>query len=380
MSVHPSVAEFRAHFPALSDTVHLASCSQGALSDAVATALMEFQFTIRAHGAPWDLWMAKVGQARESFARHIGADVDEIAIVSSASEGAYHVASTQSWSPRPRVVTTDMEFPSVAHVWLAQRPRGAEVLHVPDRDGVVDLEDYTALIDERVGLVSVPLISYRNGVRLPVREVVARGHEQGATVFVDAYQGLGVEPVDVRELDCDYLVSGSLKYMLGIPGIAFLYVKAGTEDQVAPSMTGWFGRQDPFNFDPRHLDHPTHARRFEAGTPSIPSAYGAVAGMSLLEQLDMHRVQAHITELTRSLQEQLLAAGETTRSPKDDAQRGPQVALYDADPHALDAALKARSVIGSPRGEVVRLSFHYYNDESDVTRAVQAVADHRKNR
>ena len=133
-----------------------------------------------------------------------------------------------------------------------------------------------------------------------------------------------MEPVDVRELDCDYLVSGSLKYMLGIPGVAFLYVKAGTEDQIAPSMTGWFGRQDPFNFDPRHLDHPTHARRFEAGTPSIPSAYGAVAGMSLLEQLDMHRVQAHITDLTRSLQEQLLAAGEVTRSPKDDAQRGPR--------------------------------------------------------
>lgn len=380
MSDHPSVAEFRAHFPALADTVHLASCSQGALSDAVAAALLEFQFTIRAHGAPWDRWMAKVAEAREGFARLVNADVDEIAVISSASEGAYHVASTRSWDARPRIVTTDMEFPSIAHVWLAQRPRGAEVVHVPDRDGAVAFEDYESAIDERVGLVSVPLISYRNGVRLPVREVVARGHEQGAKVFVDAYQGLGVEPVDVRELDCDYLVSGALKYMLGIPGIAFLYVRAGTQDQVAPSMTGWFGRQDPFNFDPRHLDHPTHARRFEAGTPSIPSAYGAVAGMSMLEQLDMHRVQAHISDLTRSLQEQLLAAGEVTRSPKDDTQRGPQVALYDADPHALDAYLRTRSVIGSVRGEVVRLSFHHYNDESDVTRAVQAVADHRKNR
>lgn len=380
MSVHPSVAEFRGHFPALTDTVHLASCSQGALSDAVATALLEFQFTIRAHGAPWDRWMVQVGRAREGFARLIGADVDEIAVVSTASEGAYHVASTRNWSRRSRLVTTDMEFPSIAHVWLAQRPRGAEVVHVPDREWIVELDDYSALIDDRVGLVSVPLISYRNGVRLPVADIVARAHEQGAKVFVDAYQGLGVEPIDVRELGCDYLVSGSLKYMLGIPGIAFLYVKAGTEDEVAPSMTGWFGRQDPFNFDPRHLDHPSHARRFEGGTPSIPSAYGAVAGMSMLEQLDMHRVQQHITDLTRSLQDQLLAAGEVTRSPKDDAQRGPQIALYDADPHALDAHLKKRSVIGSPRGEVVRLSFHYYNDESDVTRAVQAVADYRKNR
>ncbi len=379
MSPHPTVAEFRSHFPALAEHTFLASCSQGALSDAMTAALLEFQFSIRAHGAPWEQWMAKVADARVAFARLIGADVDEIAVVSTASEGAYHVASTQSWSTRARIVTTDMEFPSVAHVWLAQRPRGAEVVHVPDRDGLVEFDDYAAHIDERVGLVSVPLISYRNGVRLPVREIVAHGHAHGAKVFVDAYQGTGVEPVDVRDLGCDYLVSGSLKYMLGIPGLAFLYVRAGVQDDVAPSLTGWFGRENPFDFDPRHLDHPSHARRFESGTPSIPSVYGAVAGMSLLEQLDMHRVRAHISDLTRSLQEQLVAAGEITRSPKDDLQRGPQVALYDEDPQALHAGLLSRGVIGSPRGEVVRLSFHYYNDESDVTRAVQAVADHRKN-
>jgi selenocysteine lyase/cysteine desulfurase len=272
-----------------------------------------------------------------------------------------------------------MEFPSVAHVWLAQRPRGADVVHVPDRDGIVELEDYRDLIDDRAGLVSVPLISYRNGLRLPAKEVVELAHEHGAKVFVDAYQGLGVEPVDVRDLGCDYLVSGALKYMLGIPGIAFLYVREGTTDEVAPSMTGWFGRENPFSFDPRHIDHPVHARRFESGTPSIPSAYGAVAGMRMLDQLDPVRVQAHITELTRSLQEQLSAAGEITRSPKDDALRGPQVALYDPDTHGLNAYLKHRSIIASPRGEVIRLSFHFYNDETDVTRVVQAVADYRKN-
>lgn len=379
MPGHQSVADFRAHFPALSDTVHLASCSQGALSEALAGAMLEFQHSIRAHGAPWDLWMEKVGVARARFARLIGADLDEVAVVSCASEGAYHVASTRSWSARPRIVTTDMEFPSVAHVWLAQRPRGADVVHVPDRDGIVELEDYRDHIDDRAGLVSVPLISYRNGLRLPVKAVAALAHAHGARVFVDAYQGVGVEPVDVRDLGCDYLVSGALKYMLGIPGIAFLYVRGGTTDEVAPSMTGWFGRENPFSFDPRHIDHPAHARRFESGTPSIPSAYGAVAGMRMLDQLDPARVQAHITELTRSLQEQLSAAGEITRSPKDDALRGPQVALYDPDTYGLNAYLKHRSIIASPRGEVIRLSFHYYNDETDVTRVVRAVADYRRN-
>lgn len=379
MPPHPSPAEFRSNFPALRDgTAHLASCSQGALSDLLSERLSEFQQTIRRHGPAWGEWMGKVDEARSAFARLIGADVDEVAVVPSASEGAYQVGSTQSWQRRPRLVTTDMEFPSVAHVWLAQQARGADVAYVSDDDGIVGSGGYAAQIDERTGLVSVPLVSYRNGLRLPVHEVTALAHAQGAKVFVDAYQGLGVEPVDVRALDCDYLVCGGLKYLLGISGVAFLYVRAGLADDVPPQLTGWFGREDPFAFDPRRLDHPSHARRFETGTPSIPSIYGALAGMSLLEPLDPHRVREHVGEVGRALQDLLLEAGEKLRSPEDDRLRGPMVALYDADPQALSDHLRSRKVIASPRGDAVRLSLHYYNDASDVEAVVRAVAEYRR--
>jgi selenocysteine lyase/cysteine desulfurase len=373
----PSPAAFRAHFPAFADSVHLASCSQGALSDALTAELLEFQHTIREHGAPWDKWMAKVAQARELFARLIGAHADDIAVVPSASEGAYQVASTQAWDERPRLVTTDLEFPSLGHVWLAQRERGAEVQFVAQHDGLVDAEDYAALITEETRLVSVPLVSYANGLRFPVREVVELARESGARTFVDAYQGLGVEPVDVAELGCDYLVSGSLKYLLGISGIAFLYVRPGVRDAVSPPLTGWFGRVNPFEFDPRHLDYPDHARRFEAGTPSIPSAYGAVAGLNLLHGLDAHRVREHVQALTGQLQQQLLDAGEQLRSPLADARRGPLVAMTDRDPDALAAFLAGRRIVCSARGEVLRMSLHYYNLESDLDAVVRAIAEYR---
>lgn len=270
MPVCLSPTQFRSQFPGLRDTVHLVSCSQAALSDKLSAQLVEFQHTILQHGAPWDLWMAKVNEAREGFARLIGADTDEIAVVASASEGAYQVASTQAWTSRPSVVTSDMEFPSIAHVWLAQQARGADVKYVTDRAGIIERADYQVQIDERTGLVSVPLISYRNGLRLPVKEITDDAHAQGAKVIVDAYQGLGVEPVNVNEFGCDYLICGSLKYLLGIAGIAFLYVRSDVRDEIAPSMTGWFGRRDPFEFNSREIDFPDHARRFESGTPSIP--------------------------------------------------------------------------------------------------------------
>ncbi|WP_034289804.1 aminotransferase class V-fold PLP-dependent enzyme [Amycolatopsis benzoatilytica] len=377
MTDQPSPAAFRERFPAFADSVHLASCSQGALSDALTAELFEFQHTIREHGAPWGIWMAKVAQARELFARLIGAGPDDIAVVPSASEGAYQVASTQSWHERSRLVTTDLEFPSLGHVWLAQQGRGAAVEFAEQHDGIVDAEDYAALITHETQLVSVPLISYANGLRFPVRDVAALARAHGARTFVDAYQGLGVEPVDVTELGCDYLVSGSLKYLLGISGIAFLYVRPGVRDAVSPPLTGWFGRTNPFEFDPRHLDYPAHARRFEAGTPSIPSAYGAVAGLTLLHQLDASHIRDHLTGLTGQLQQRLLDAGETLRSPLDEARRGPLVALRDRDPDALAAFLAERRIVCSPRGDVLRMSLHYYNNESDLDTVVRAIADYR---
>ncbi|MGH3586732.1 MAG: aminotransferase class V-fold PLP-dependent enzyme, partial [Pseudonocardia sp.] len=307
----------------------------------------------------------------------IGAEVDEVAVVSSASQGAYQVASTQGVGERTRLVTTDLEFPSVAHVWLAQRARGAEVVHVPAGAGTVTADDYARVIDERTSLVSVPLVSYATGARQPAREVIALARERGARTVVDAYQGAGVEPVDVRELGCDYLICGALKYLLGISGIAFLYVRGGVRDDVPPVQTGWFGRVDPFAFDPRSIDYPEEARRFESGTPSVPSAYGAVAGLDLIGELDLSAVREHIGGLSAQLDSRLRAAGERLGSPAEPTLRGPMVALTDPDPGALAGFLAARRIVASPRGRNVRLSLHYYNDESDVERVVDAVRAYR---
>lgn len=368
---------FRSQFPILSDTVHLASCSQGAASLRLIAALEEFGWSMRTHGAPWDRWMAEADTARRMFARLIGASPEEVAIVSCASEGAYQVASTIDWRRRPAIVSTDLEFPSIAHVWLAQGRRSAAVRFVPGADGMVRSEDYLAAIDERAGLVSVPLVTYRGGARLPAAEVVAAAHAAGARVFVDAYQAAGVLPVDVRALGCDYLVAGALKYMLGIPGIAFLYVRDGLASELTPELTGWFGRADPFSFDPQTLDFAPSARRFETGTPAIPAAYGAVAGLTTLAGTDLAAVDRHVRALTGLADQRLAGAGERIFSPRDPSVRGPQVAIIDDDPTALAEYLAARRIITSPRGDLLRISFHYYNNEQDVATVCDAIAGYR---
>jgi selenocysteine lyase/cysteine desulfurase len=273
-----------------------------------------------------------------------------------------------------------MEFPSVAHVWLEQRPLGATVRHVAEHDGVVDAEDYVRCIDAGTHLVSIPLVSYRNGARMPVREAVAAAREVGARVFIDAYQAAGVLPIDVHELGCDYLVSGALKYLLGLPGMAFLYVRGGLAPECEPRLTGWFGQRNPFGFDPRELAFPDHARRLETGTPSIASAYAAVAGLRTLARADQIAAAAHLRELVDETHDRLVEAGERVWSPTDPARRGPQVALADDDPQALAGYLAQRRIVVSPRGNVVRISFHFYNNRADVDAVIAAIANCRAHR
>ncbi|MFS8479714.1 MAG: aminotransferase class V-fold PLP-dependent enzyme [Micromonosporaceae bacterium] len=380
MNTQFTPGQFRALFPGLADTVHLASCSQGALSGELLFAMQEYLGSLREQAVAWDRWMGEVETARSLFADLIGARADEVAVLSNASEAAYQVASSLRWDERPTIVTTDMEFPSVANVWLAQRPLGAKVRHVPDRDGVVEAEDYVGSIDETTHLVSVPLVSYRNGARMPVQEVVARAREVGARVFVDAYQAAGVLPVDVREIDCDYLVSGALKYLLGLPGIAFLYVRNGTAAELEPRLTGWFGQREPFGFDPRRLEFADTARRFETGTPAIASAYGAVAGLRTLAHIDRHAGAAYVRDLVDEAHARLVEAGERTWSPADPDRRGPLVALVDDDPVALGRYLAARRIVVSPRGHVARISFHAYNNREDIDVLLAALADYRAGR
>lgn len=377
--MNPSPEDFRRQFPILRDTTHLASCSQGAISEHVSAAMAELAFSLREHGAPWGMWMAEAERTRERFAALIGAGPDEVALVPSASAGAFQAAGALDYTRRPVIVSARSEFPSVGQVFHAQRALGAEVRWVDDesmrRNGVI--EAYRSQIDESTSLVSVPLALYSNGALQPVNEIAKAARDAGARVFVDAYQATGVMPVDVSRIDCDYLVSGALKYLLGLPGVAFLYARANVLDERPPHMTGWFGRVDPFDFDPARLDFPAEARRFEAGTPAVPSIYAARAGLETILTLDLTAVAAHVNDLVEATTRRLRDAGERLSPPMPDARPGPQVGVLDEDPERLAAFLAGRRIVASPRGRILRLSWHYYNTRDDVDAVVSALADYR---
>ncbi len=369
-----SPGEFRDHFPIFQRRVYLNSCSQGALSTDVETALTEWIHTWHDGGSPWELWVDQVEALRAAFAVSIGADAEEVAVIPAASGGINAIASALDFGGARRgVVMGEFEFPTMAHVWLAQQRRGAQIAWARASGDSLPLSAYEAVVDDTTLIVPATHVCFKNGHRTDIARLTAMCHERGARVFMDDYQHTGSAPLNVRELQVDFMVTGCLKYLLATAGIGFLYVRRELIAELVPTITGWFGRINPFAFRIDALDWPAEARRFESGTPSVPSAYAALAALRLLDEIGYHAVAEQIARLVARLHAAASAAGFVVRTPADPARRGPLVVVESLDAQALVARLALRDLVVSARGNGLRISFHAYNNESDVDAVVAAL-------
>ena len=362
------VSSIRSRFPVFHKKIYLNSCSQGPLSDKVEAAFLHYLQTWHEHGSPWDLWVQHYEAARTVFARLIGAEADEVALVASASAAVNSIASALSFRERNRVVLGEFEFPTMGHIWLAQRLRGADVVFVPAQHDRLTAEGYRLLIDRRTAIVPMTHICFRNGFRMPTQELIRMAHDQGAMALLDDYQDCGTRPIDVKAMDLDFYVSGTLKYLLGPPGLAFLYVRKSLVESLTPTITGWFGQANPFAFNEQLLEPAHNARRFESGTPPIPSIYGASAGVELLQGIGFQKIADHIKMLTTLLLEGTRSLRIQTKTPPDSV--GPLVVLRAKDSDALVQKFAQQDVVLSNRHDGLRISFHIYNTPEDVKHVV----------
>lgn len=372
------VLAFRKHFPTLATKVHLASNSKAAISDVVIEANREYLESWRVGGAPWDLWVAKHEELRAAFADLIGAEVEEIAVCFSATQALAMIASCFDWKSRPAVVFDDYSFPSVTHLWHAQATRGAQIRRVhPDSNQEILPQAFDEVLDDQVRLVSVSHVCYKNGHRLDLPQVAQRAHEVGAYFMVDDYQSCGSRPVNVRQDGIDVLVTGTLKYLLGSAGVTLMYVRKEILGDLHPAFTGWFGQEDPGNFQvERHIEA-GDARKFQTGTPAVPAVYDSLAGINLIRSYGLGPIGAWIDHLTATLMAALESEGFVVATPQDPAKRGPAVAIRCLDVERAVPELAKRDIIVTSRDGNLRTAWHYYNTPDDIDALMYALNELR---
>jgi selenocysteine lyase/cysteine desulfurase len=357
----------RGCFPVFREKVYANSCSQGALSDAVRAAYEEYLDGWDKHGAEWDHWVERSEAIRGRFAELLDVQTDEVAIQTSVSAAASALVSGLNFDgERNRIVISANEFPTIGQIAHAQELRGAKVVHVEPEP-----EAYAAAVDERTALVCSTFVSFRSGAVHDVAAIHGVAREHGALMLVDAYQGAGALPLRAREV-ADVVVGGTVKYLLASAGLAYMYVGAELRRRL-PTQTGWFADEDIFEMQiARYRPHPS-ARRYDAGTPPVPSIYGGLAGIDLVLATGVAEIAAHVRGLVKRFVAGLDELGASVAAEP----RGPLVCVRSTDAPALVDGLAAESIVTSERDSNLRVSLHLYNTDDDVDAVLAALARHR---
>ena len=364
---------WRAEFPITERFNYLNNCSLTPLHRRGREHVERFlaEWTEEGGRAWYDHWIGEYEALRADLAGVVGASIDEIAIEPNVSAGLVGIASTFDYAKRPKVIVSDLDFPTDGHAFLAVADRGARVDFVRSPDRVrVPLELFERAVDERTAAVCTGHVYFTTGWIQDVRALAEICHRKGAVLVVDAYQSIGAIPFDVNASGIDYLVGGTLKWLMGGPGIAFLYARGSVAERARPSAVGWWGVKEPFAFDVEHLDYGAGARRFEYGTPAVAAIYAARAGLELLAEIGIEKVRERHKLLSQRLVDGALDQGWTIRCPRDAIERTPIVTLEHPDPASAVTALRTAGVICDNRPGLIRLSPHYFNTLEEMDRAL----------
>lgn len=376
-AVHP-LARYRAEFPIFERRVYLNTCSLGALSVRSRRRVAEFLDLWEARGAPawYDVWWEALASCRAGYAQVIGAGADEVALHASISTATAVLAGALEYGRRPRVVTTALDFPTVIYQWLARRPLGVEVVVVESPDGVtVPVDALARAIDDRTALVATSHVYFTTGAIQDIAALADAAHAKGAKCFIDAYQSVGQLPLDVGATGVDFLAAGGLKWLLGGPGIAFLYVRRELVPALSPTVTGWFAHERQFDFDPHALAWAPDARRLEQGTPALAAVYAQLGGLEVIREIGVPRIREVVGRLTEDLIERARAAGLVPRVAPDADRRSAIVPIPHGDPQRAVRRLAEAGIAADARPGHVRLSPFFYNVADDHVQALDVLRD-----
>jgi selenocysteine lyase/cysteine desulfurase len=376
--IEPDWNQLRSRFPVFQKKNYLNSCAYGALAIEVEASMQRYLDARNDEGADWDNWVGRNEAVRSSVARLIGAESDEVAVTASVSAGINSLASALNFDgPRNKVVITDFEFPTNAQIWYAQELRGARVVRIAEEDGKIPLEKFEEAIDEETLIVATAQVAFRHGAKQDIPAIAEIARRKGALMLVDGYQAFGTMPFDVNQAGVDFAVGGMLKYLLGTAGIAFFYARRELIETLAPTVTGWFAQEDITAMDITRYSPSTTARRFEAGTPPVPNTYMAEAGLAILHEVGLEAIELRIGELTTAIKDAAADAGYRLASPVNPSDHGAMITLRSSDDNRLVASLGEDNIVVSCRDGNLRISPHFYNNQTDIEHLFRALHKHR---
>lgn len=378
MTVEVDFGRARSRFTLLDERLYFASQCLGPVLAETLADLDEYRRTLLLRKRCLQQWLQRMEEVTTLIERLLDAPPGSVALRDSATAAQAAIAS--SLAPRAgkdRIVLSSQDFHSTRYLWKAQAKRGFQVEELRPRAGSeIDIEQYVAAIDDRTAIVEAALVSPRSGALLDARAVIQAAHAHGALVVLDAYQAVGVVPIDVQALDADVVVGGTHKWLGGGGmGLAFMYVRPSLAAELEPVYPGWVGHASLASFGEDYAPAPG-ARRFQQGTPSLEPIYTARAGLRAALEIGVDNIRARSLLLTGRLLDRMEAGGLRVHTPRRPEARGGMVCIDVPNPEAVEAALDAQGIDVDHRpGAGLRVGPHFCYREDECDRVADAILE-----
>lgn len=374
-----NIEKVRSQFPITKNRVFLNHAAQSPLPKPVADAMHKY-IDESSSFATYAKEYEDLG--KPFFAKLINAETGEIAVVENTSVGMNIAANVLHPKPGSKIVTTDLEYPSVVYPFL-RKSLGVEVEYVKNVKGKVLLENVERVVDDKTAAVAISHVEYANGFRHDMRAISEIAHEHGAYVIVDAIQSTGAVSVDVKRDNIDFLTASCYKWLLSPPGAGYLYVREELIQKFEPPFTGWASvKQEIFNttdfWDIWKLELSETATRFEVGSPSYISLVGAREALKLLLSVGISNIERRILGLTDHLIDSIKDMNLDLQTPEEKACRSGIVNFRVENSRQVAEELGRKGIIVSARSNGIRVSPHFYNTEEEIDALTDEIRKRQK--
>ena len=368
------LASYRSEFPISQEWAYLNHAAVAPLPARVVQKMTAFLLARQKGELGLEGWPPPTSvEARALAARLLHATPEEIAFLGCTSDGLNLAAQTLPIAPGDNVILCNMEFPANVYPWLNLQRRGVEVRIVPHDGGGLTPRRLAEHIDRRTRVVAVSSVQFLSGFRADLAALAGLAHEAGAYLVVDGIQSLGAVPMDVRAAGVDILAANGAKWLMAPIGITILYIRQELIEQLPPAYAYYSAithREPYLHYDWTLLPD---ARRFEPSSPNVVGLHGLHAALSLLLEVGIERIYAHILDLTDRLIAGLDALGLEILTPRPREQRGGIVSFRTADVPGDFSRLHEARVCVSQREGYIRVSPHFYNIPAEIDRLLEVM-------
>ena len=368
--------EWREQFPVTENHIYLNHAGIAPLSLRARDAMREFLNDATDDGAIHsEDWVAMAEVCRQSAAKLIHANTDEIAFMKNTTQGILLAANGIDWHEGENVVTTAVEFPANVYPWWSLKERyGVETRMVAERKGRIPIGELEAAIDSRTRVLTISHVEFASGFRHDIQAIGEICREKGIWFVVDAIQSVGVIDVDVKACCIDILAADGHKWLCAPEGAAIFYCAKERQDQLINTNLGWAGVVDPRDFLNYNLSPKPDATRFEEGSYNSVGLFGLHAAIDLLLEIGVPHIENRVLELTGRLIDGLQSKGYSVSTPTKESERS-GIVVFRGNRYStteLYELLKRANVVSAERGGL-RLSPHYYNTIEEIEQVLEVL-------